>query len=217
MLNDVGRIRYRWWGRWNAERIHSPSVPSGRCCIGPIAALAFRRWRSGGGVLEWSRYISPRPSDGVELDEKCPGHSVALFTETTSSPRRTMSISILPGISVVGSVSFSTQYGRITNSVPVMLCPYIYVDDDAALACGWTQGVPKNIGSIFQARLLQSQARRGAACSRQPIWREPLRAWSASCGSLRHPAQTGRKRTVSARPAHGLAAVLSETGGRTPG
>src|SRR5258708_18051011 len=36
--------------------------------------------------------------------------------------------------------------------VPVMWCPYIYVDNDAALACGWTRGLPKKIGSIFQTR-----------------------------------------------------------------
>lgn len=36
--------------------------------------------------------------------------------------------------------------------VPVMWCPYIYVDNDAALARGWTQGFPKKTGSIFQTR-----------------------------------------------------------------
>jgi len=35
---------------------------------------------------------------------------------------------------------------------PVMWCPYIFVDNDAALARGWTQGFPKKMGSIFQTR-----------------------------------------------------------------
>jgi acetoacetate decarboxylase len=35
---------------------------------------------------------------------------------------------------------------------PVMWCPYIYVDNDAALVRGWTQGFPKKMGSIFQTR-----------------------------------------------------------------
>ena len=39
--------------------------------------------------------------------------------------------------------------------------------------------------------------RRGAGCIRQPVWREPLRAWPAPCGSLRHLAQAGRKRGLS--------------------
>jgi acetoacetate decarboxylase len=37
------------------------------------------------------------------------------------------------------------------RDVPVMWCPYIYVDNDAA-ARGWTQGFPKKMGSIFQTR-----------------------------------------------------------------
>src|SRR5271169_2503063 len=38
------------------------------------------------------------------------------------------------------------------RDTPVMWCPYIFVDNDAALARGWTQGFPKKIGSIFQTR-----------------------------------------------------------------
>src|SRR5260370_23196473 len=38
------------------------------------------------------------------------------------------------------------------GDLPVMWCPYIYVDNDAALACGWTRGFPKKMGSIFQTR-----------------------------------------------------------------
>jgi hypothetical protein len=36
------------------------------------------------------------------------------------------------------------------RNTPVMWCPSIFVDNDAALARGWTQGFPKKIGSIFQ-------------------------------------------------------------------
>jgi acetoacetate decarboxylase len=38
------------------------------------------------------------------------------------------------------------------RDTPVMWCPYIFVDNDAALARGWTQGFPKKIGSIYQTR-----------------------------------------------------------------
>jgi hypothetical protein len=40
----------------------------------------------------------------------------------------------------------------IYRDTPVMWCPYIYVDNDAALARGWTQGFHKKLGSIFQTR-----------------------------------------------------------------
>jgi acetoacetate decarboxylase len=34
----------------------------------------------------------------------------------------------------------------------VNYCPFIFVDNDAAIARGWTQGFPKKYGSIFQTR-----------------------------------------------------------------
>ncbi|TGD97735.1 acetoacetate decarboxylase family protein [Methylobacterium nonmethylotrophicum] len=35
---------------------------------------------------------------------------------------------------------------------PVNYCPYIFVDNDAAMARGWAQGYPKKLGSVFQTR-----------------------------------------------------------------
>ena len=35
---------------------------------------------------------------------------------------------------------------------PINFCPYIFVDNDAAIARGWTQGFPKKLGSIYQTR-----------------------------------------------------------------
>ena len=38
------------------------------------------------------------------------------------------------------------------EGMPVCYCPYIFVDNDAAIARGWIQGFPKKLGSIFQTR-----------------------------------------------------------------
>jgi hypothetical protein len=46
---------------------------------------------------------------------------------------------------------------------PVSYCPYIFVDNDAALARGWTQGYPKRIGSIFQTRYYAATGKAGPA------------------------------------------------------
>jgi hypothetical protein len=35
---------------------------------------------------------------------------------------------------------------------PISYCPYIFVDNDAAIARGWAQGFPKKYGSIYQTR-----------------------------------------------------------------
>jgi acetoacetate decarboxylase len=46
---------------------------------------------------------------------------------------------------------------------PVSYCPYIFVDNDAALARGWTQGYPKRLGSIFQTRYYAATGKAGPA------------------------------------------------------
>ena len=40
----------------------------------------------------------------------------------------------------------------IFEGTPINYCPFIYVDNDAAIARGWAQGFPKKLGSIFQTR-----------------------------------------------------------------
>ena len=40
----------------------------------------------------------------------------------------------------------------IFDGMPINYCPYIFVDNDAALARGWAQGFPKKLGSIYQTR-----------------------------------------------------------------
>jgi acetoacetate decarboxylase len=46
---------------------------------------------------------------------------------------------------------------------PISYCPYIFVDNDAALARGWTQGYPKRIGSVFQTRYYAATGEAGPA------------------------------------------------------
>ena len=38
------------------------------------------------------------------------------------------------------------------EGTPINYCPYIFVDNDSALARGWAQGFPKKLGSIYQTR-----------------------------------------------------------------
>src|SRR5437660_6356811 len=46
---------------------------------------------------------------------------------------------------------------------PVSYCPYIFVDNDAALARGWTQGYPKRLGQVFQTRYHAATGKAGPA------------------------------------------------------
>jgi acetoacetate decarboxylase len=40
----------------------------------------------------------------------------------------------------------------IFEGMPINYCPFIFVDNDSAIARGWTQGFPKKFGSIYQTR-----------------------------------------------------------------
>jgi acetoacetate decarboxylase len=46
---------------------------------------------------------------------------------------------------------------------PVSYCPYIFVDNDAALARGWSQGYPKRLGQVYQTRYYAATGRAGPA------------------------------------------------------
>jgi acetoacetate decarboxylase len=40
----------------------------------------------------------------------------------------------------------------VFEGLPVNYCPYIFVDNDAAIARGWAQGFPKKLASVYQTR-----------------------------------------------------------------
>jgi acetoacetate decarboxylase len=46
---------------------------------------------------------------------------------------------------------------------PVAYCPYIFVDNDAAIARGWSQGYPKRVGQVFQTRYYAATGKAGPA------------------------------------------------------
>jgi hypothetical protein len=86
------------------------------------------------------------------------------------------------------------------RDVPVMWCPYIYVDNDAALAAVGRGGFQRRWATFFRRAPLRSQAPPRRRLRPAADLAQPLGAWSTSCGSLRHLAQAGRKRTVSPQP-----------------
>jgi acetoacetate decarboxylase len=57
---------------------------------------------------------------------------------------------------------------------PINYCPYIFVDNDAAIARGWAQGFPKKHASVFQTRTFAAPSAAAA----------PLAAGSRFGGSL---------------------------------
>src|SRR5262245_23814816 len=85
---------------------------------------------------------------GVALDEKSGGHAFFWFldwqftgaNDELTDPARYQYREAL----VLVDAQFAGD--------PIAYCPFIFVDNDAALARGWAQGFPKKMGSIFQTR-----------------------------------------------------------------
>jgi acetoacetate decarboxylase len=46
----------------------------------------------------------------------------------------------------------------IFEGTPINYSPFIFVDNDSALARGWAQGFPKKLGSVFQTRSFSAQS-----------------------------------------------------------
>src|ERR1700686_3584279 len=45
-----------------------------------------------------------------------------------------------------------TLVGAAFEGTSINYCPFIFFDNDSALARGWAQGFPKKLGSVFQTR-----------------------------------------------------------------
>src|SRR6202007_1332908 len=52
------------------------------------------------------------------------------------------------------------------ESAPIKYCPYIVVDNDAAIARGWSQGSPKKLGSVYQTRSFSAPSPAAAPLAR---------------------------------------------------
>jgi len=87
------------------------------------------------------------------------------------------------------------------RDVPVMWCPYIYVDNDAALARGWTQVFRRKWAPFFRHAPLRPRALRRRRSRPAAGLAQPFGAWPTSGGSLRHLAEAGRERmSLFSRP-----------------
>ena len=62
----------------------------------------------------------------------------------------------------------------VFDGIRINYCPYIFVDNDAAISRGWAQGFPKKRGSVFQTRTFSAPSAAAA----------PLAAGSRFGGSL---------------------------------
>ncbi len=102
------------------------------------------------GVEFWTdpdaaRFFLPR---GLKPDPKTSGHAVAMFLDWQFTGEQDE----LLYPERYQYREFFVLLDAAWGDAAVAYCPFIYVDNDSALARGWIQGFPKKLGSIFQTR-----------------------------------------------------------------
>ena len=136
-----------------------PLTPKGKSTLNPSPP-----WHYSADFLNiefWARpsavaALLPR---GLEADPDADGHSNACFYDWQFSgdsdeyldPARYQ------------YREFLILVDALYEGKPVSYCPYIFVDNDAALARGWTQGYPKRLGQVFQPRYSAATGKAGPA------------------------------------------------------
>ena len=153
-----------------------PKSPFGQAALTPPPP-----WHYAGDAVGVEFWTDPDATaatlpNGLSPDPNSNGHAVMMFLDWQFTAQDDEYLEPARYQYREAFVLVDAMYGDL----PVMWCPYIYVDNDAALARGWTQGFPK--------LLWGPRPRCGTGCIRQPVWRQPLGAWPTSGGSLRHPA-----------------------------
>ena len=78
---------------------------------------------------------------------------------------------------------FFIVVNALLDGEEVTTCPFIWVDQDFALARGWIQGFPKKLGSIWMTRTFGARRRRRP----RPASRRPPRRRRAAHAAARSP------------------------------
>jgi acetoacetate decarboxylase len=125
-----------------------PKSPIGQAAITPPPP-----WHFAGdvvGVEFWADADATAATlpDGLSPDPKSNGHAVMMFLDWQFTAQDDEYLEPARYQYREALILVDATY----RDMPVMWCPYIYVDNDAALARGWIQGFPKKMGSIFQTR-----------------------------------------------------------------
>src|SRR6201992_553333 len=125
-----------------------PKSPFGQAALTPPPP-----WHYAGDAVGVEYWTDPEPPaatlpNGLSPDPNSNGHAVMMFLDWQFTAQDDEYLE--PARYQYREAFFLVD--AMYRDVPVMWCPYIYVDNDAALARGWTQGFPKKMGNIFQTR-----------------------------------------------------------------
>jgi hypothetical protein len=138
---------------------HYPLTPKAKSTLNPLPPwyyssdfLSIEFWADPGAV----RALLPA---GLDPDPEADGHANGLFYDWQFSGSHEEHLDPAR----YQYREFFILLDALFEGRRVSYCPYILVDNDAALARGWSQGYPKRFGSIFQTRCYAASGRAGPA------------------------------------------------------
>jgi hypothetical protein len=125
-----------------------PLSPLGKASLNPLPP-----WHYSGDVVGAEFWANPDAAaatlpPGVDLDPATPGHAMLMFVDW----QFTAGNDELLDPARYQYREFFVLLDANFKGTPIAYCPYIYVDNDAALARGWVQGFPKKLASVYQTR-----------------------------------------------------------------
>jgi acetoacetate decarboxylase len=124
-----------------------------RSPLGLAAATPAPPWHYASDIIGVEYWADPKATAallpaGLTPDPKTNGHAALLFLDWQFTAQND---ELLDPARYQYREAF-ILIDAVFRDTPVTFCPFIYVDNDAALARGWAQGFPKRIGSVFQTR-----------------------------------------------------------------
>jgi hypothetical protein len=124
-----------------------------RSPLGVAALVPPPPWHYAGDVLAVEFWNDPDLAadtlpDGVELDARRAGHSVALFADGQFTAQNDEYLDPAR----YQCREFIALLDATWRGAEIAWCPYAYADNDAALVRGWIEGYPKKIGAVHQTR-----------------------------------------------------------------
>jgi Acetoacetate decarboxylase (ADC) len=148
MLNNAQLIGYWWWDEEMLKGFTAPRSP-----LGAAALVPSPPWHFAGDVLAVEFWNDPDVSvhvlpTGVELDNNCPGHSVALFIDYQFTAQNDEYLDPAR----YQCRQFTVLLDAMWKGSRIAWCPYCYADNDVALMRGWIQGYPRKFGAVHQTR-----------------------------------------------------------------
>ena len=154
----------------------APRTPLGLAAVAPPPP-----WHYSSDIIGVEYQADPKATQallppGLSPDPKTNGHAALLFLDWQFTAQNDELLDPARDQYREAFVLIDAVWG----DTPVMFCPFIYVDNDAAFARGWAQGFPKRMGSIFQTRAFAAPSAAGG-----PVGQGSRFAGSASAHGVR--------------------------------